>query len=136
MKENNIEDRVTKTPFIKTISDTTYLPRTLENEIQVFYKTWDAFSKANIAIKDWREHFVIEEGSEPTGKYERIAEVDHYQLLKNDSEALLFLKHIAAKQGGDGLVDVWRSPTAKEISNHSKITGYRYRAVVVRFDPV
>lgn len=132
MKEENIESKIAGTPYVKNLTAKTFLPRTPVENIQVFYKTWNALTEPN-AIVNWKSHFQIAEGSDPKLKYEALAEVTHYQSAPDDAKAVFFLKQLAASQGGDALVDVWKSPAIDSIRLPAKIIGYRYKAIIVRF---
>ncbi|MEZ0245423.1 MAG: hypothetical protein ACAH09_02170 [Methylophilaceae bacterium] len=136
MEAPNIEQNVTNGPFIKKLTETTYPSRTPEKNIQVFYKIWDAFTSSNIAIENWEYHFKMGAGSNPTQKYLKISEINHYQIDRDDNRALSTLQNIASKEGGDAIFDVWRTPAIKKASSVSKIIGYRYRAIVIRYEPI
>ena len=135
MKEDNIDAKVSGSPYIKPLSKSNYLPRTLEKDIEVYYKTWNFLTEPS-AIINWEAHFKISEGSHPKGKYQSLAEVTHYQKTRNDNDAVSFLRSIAAKQGGDAVIDVWRSPAIDSISLPANILGYRYHGVIIRYEPV
>jgi hypothetical protein len=132
MQETHMEKRLAETPYIKTLTSTTYTPRTKAEDIQIFGKTWNALTAPN-AITDWQNHFQVVEGSKLSRKYIAVAEITHYQRTLDDAAAVRYLKTVSASHGGDALIDVWKSPALEGLALPSNILGYRYLATVVRF---
>ncbi len=133
LKEANIDEKIEQTPHIVRLSEVMTEPRVDLSDIEVFYKSWHAMTEPK-NIVNWKDHFQISEGTDPVRKYAKLADVTHYQYVKNDLVALVFLKSVAADQGGDALIDVWRSPAIDKLTMPANVLGYRYQGTVIRYE--
>lgn len=132
LKEDNIEAKLAGSPYVTRYSRAQDARHADPSDIEVHYKVWGTLSRPD-ALEHWQFHFKIGEGSEPTRRYVRVASVVHYTRARNDSEGVDVLKAVAAKEGGDAIMNVWRSPAIDAITLPANVLGYRYHADVVRY---
>lgn len=132
LKEDNFDQKLATTPHIKKLSTTAHPVRRQESEIEVFYKSWNALTAPN-AIVNWESHFQVGKESSTSRQYEKLAEITHFQKERDDAKAMAFLRKLAADEGGDAIIDVWKSPAIDKISLPAKIFGYRYQGVAVKY---
>ncbi|MGX8882474.1 hypothetical protein ACWWD9_04595 [Methylovorus sp. SPW-M1] len=132
MQEDNIDQKVAGSPFIKRYPNNNYSVRTPSESIEVYYKTWNALNRPE-AIRDWKMHFQIAEGSDPKKRYIEIGEITYYQKDLDDKKAIDFLKNAASQEGGDAIADAWRRPVIDQVLSPSRIVGYRFNALIIRY---
>ena len=127
----DIDEQVARSPVIKPISKDSFEVRTSANNIKLFYKSWNAWTRPS-SVKDWEYYFVIGAASSPDWAYDEIAYVEIYQTERVDSEAIKQLREIAREQGGDALIDLHREPLIAGKKMPADVIGYRYEAIIVR----
>lgn len=132
MQEDDIDQKVAKSPFVKPYPNHNYSVRTPSDRVQVYYKTWNALNRPE-AIRDWKIHFQIAEGSDPEKRYIEIGEITYYQKDLDDKKALDVMKNAASQEGGDAIAEAWRRPVINQVLNPSRIVGYRFNAVIIRY---
>ena len=127
----DIDDKVARSPVIKPISKDSFEVRTSTNNIKLFYKSWNAWTRPS-SVKDWEYYFVIGAASSPDWTYDEIARVEIYQTERVDSEAIKQFREIAHEQGGDAVIDLHREPLIAGKKMPADVIGYRYAGIVVR----
>lgn len=127
----NVDDVIANSPHIKFLSEDRYQPSAPSQEIELYYKYWSPFTRPD-AVKNWKYLFVMGEASSPKWSYTKLSQVVIAQRQRDDRKAITEMRDIAYRQGGDGLIDLHREPMIDAPRSGAKITGFRYRGVVVR----
>lgn len=127
----DIDEQVAQSPVIKPLSKDSFEARTSANNVDLYYKSWNAWTRPS-SVKDWEYHFVIGAASSPNWNYDEIAQVEIYQTERVDSKAIQQLRSFASEQGGDAVIDLHREPLIAEKKMPADIVGYRYVGIVVR----
>jgi hypothetical protein len=123
-------ERFSASPSLKLRGADQLKPREYIGEIEFFYHNFHTLNSPN-AMKDWRYHFEMGAGSNPSWAYVEIAEVVAYLRRHDDSEARRQITEAAGKVGGDAVTDLFRQPILVE-ETKNRILGYAYRGMIVR----
>jgi len=127
----DVNEVIANSPKIELLAKEKYQARTPPEQIALFYKYWNPLTRPD-AVKDWKYLYVMGETSSPDWSYSKISEVAVSQRWREDNLAVAELREIASKQGGDGLIDLWREPLIDAPKFGARIVGFRYHGTVVR----
>lgn len=122
---------IASSPKIVLLTKESYQPRSQSPQIELFYKYWNPLTRPD-AVKDWEYLFVMGEATSPKWAYSKLSDVIISQRPRDDNKAVAELREIAAKQGGDAVIDLHREPMIDAPQFGARIVGFRYFGTVVR----
>ena len=130
LTEDELSNRINKSPILGNPDVKLSMSRK-PTEVDLYFRVWTGWNQVD--LKDWEYHCKIEEGSLPTKDYNKLTWVRVYTRNIDDETVKNQLKEITSKIGGDAVIDIYRYPTSSEYMYPARVTGYEYKADIIKY---